>query len=164
MISRKQRKILFAVLSVAWMMVIFFYSARNGYDSASDSDPIGVMIGQKFIMGYDQMNEGLKFDVTMDILTVVRKTAHALEYAILALLLAGATCNEFSVKELKKAWLYAVLYAFTDEFHQLFVPDRAGLLSDVVIDASGAALSMVVLYRLIKWLKGRGIYSKIERI
>lgn len=32
-----------------------------------------------------------------------------------------------------------MLYACTDEYHQLFVPGRSGQLRDVMIDAVGAA-------------------------
>lgn len=35
--------------------------------------------------------------------------------------------------------MIAVLYACTDEYHQLFVPGRSGQLRDVMIDAVGAA-------------------------
>ncbi|UYJ41604.1 MAG: VanZ family protein [Lachnospiraceae bacterium] len=37
------------------------------------------------------------------------------------------------------SWMIAVLYACTDEYHQLFVPGRSGQLRDVMIDAVGAA-------------------------
>ena len=37
-------------------------------------------------------------------------------------------------------------YACTDEFHQLFVPGRAGRFTDVLIDSSGAlVLSLIVV-------------------
>ena len=47
------------------------------------------------------------------------------------------------------AWGAATLYAATDEFHQLFVPGRAGLPTDVLIDATGAALGLFVACSLM---------------
>ena len=41
------------------------------------------------------------------------------------------------------AWAHLSL---TDEFHQLFVPGRAGLFADVLIDTSGAAVAMLVVW------------------
>jgi len=38
------------------------------------------------------------------------------------------------------------LYACTDEFHQSFVPGRACLFRDVMIDTSGGAFAMIIKY------------------
>ena len=47
------------------------------------------------------------------------------------------------------AWGATTLYAATDEFHQLFVPGRAGLPTDVLIDATGAALGLLIACSLM---------------
>ena len=69
--------------------------------------------------------------------TVLRKTAHAGEYAILAGLLVRA------LGRAAPAFLLAVAYAVTDEIHQTFVPGRAGRPLDVAIDAAGALLGVL---------------------
>lgn len=51
------------------------------------------------------------------------------------------------------AWGCAALYAATDEFHQLFVPGRAGLFTDVLIDATGAAIGLLVAGSIIALAK-----------
>ncbi|MEO5346504.1 MAG: VanZ family protein [Magnetococcus sp. YQC-9] len=43
------------------------------------------------------------------------------------------------------AWLYCVGYGVTDEWHQLFVPGRYGDLVDLLADATGAALAVLML-------------------
>jgi len=58
----------------------------------------------------------------------------------------------FDFKKEKRwiAWLMAVLYAVTDEFHQSFVPGRHPAILDVIIfDNLGALLSLwlVDVYR-----------------
>ena len=85
----------------------------------------------------------------------VRKSAHASEYALLAMLCCGLFMIENKNKKSSKyfvfSWMIAVLYACTDEYHQLFVPGRSGLLRDVMIDAVGAAVGALfikfVIYR-----------------
>jgi VanZ family protein len=71
---------------------------------------------------------------------VVRKLAHAAEYAILGALLVRATGR------VRLAFVLAVVYAASDEFHQSFVEGRVAAVHDVAIDAAGAALG-ILLYR-----------------
>lgn len=84
---------------------------------------------------------------------LVKKSGHALGYAVLALLYWRA----FDFKKEKRwiAWLMAVLYAVTDEFHQSFVSGRHPAILDVIIfDNLGALLSLwlVDVYRKQKRL------------
>jgi VanZ family protein len=75
---------------------------------------------------------------TWDLL--LRKLAHATEYAILGALLLRA------VGRPSLAFALGVLYAISDELHQTLVPGRAGRPLDVAIDAAGVALG-VILWR-----------------
>jgi VanZ family protein len=68
---------------------------------------------------------------------VLRKLAHAAEYAVLAVLLLRA------LGSVAAAWLAAVAYAVTDEVHQRFVSGRVGAPRDVLIDAAGAAAGLL---------------------
>jgi hypothetical protein len=72
----------------------------------------------------------------------VKKFGHAAGYA----LLAGSFRWGFGRHDLKAialAWLLAVIYAASDELHQAFVPGRMPSLSDVGVDAAGAALGLL---------------------
>jgi VanZ family protein len=93
---------------------------------------------------------------------VVRKTAHFIEYGILALLLWRA--RRRSVESIEHPWRWSkagvalgatVLFAITDEWHQSFVPSREGSLRDVLIDSAGAAAALAGWWwlgrRLRKW-------------
>lgn len=73
----------------------------------------------------------------------LRKAAHLAEYAVLFALLRRALAAEgLSPRRAgAAAFLLAVLYAAGDEWHQSFVPGRAGAASDVLIDAAGALLA-----------------------
>jgi hypothetical protein len=74
---------------------------------------------------------------------VLRKLAHAGEYAILGALLARA---------LGRPWVAFALgaaYAVSDEIHQSFVPGRMGSPVDVAIDTAGVAAGVLVWRRII---------------
>jgi VanZ family protein len=72
---------------------------------------------------------------------VLRKIAHATEFAILAALLVRALRHT--------GWAVAigVAYAVSDEIHQSFVSGRQGALRDVGIDAVGVVVGAVLASR-----------------
>jgi VanZ family protein len=43
------------------------------------------------------------------------------------------------------AWSFVVFYAAIDEWHQSFQPGRVPLVSDVLIDALGAAFALLLV-------------------
>jgi len=82
-----------------------------------------------------------------------RKCAHLSEYAILALLLRRAIRQ--APKQSRRPWRWdeaglalaiVYLYAASDELHQVFVPNRCGQVSDVLVDCSGAVLGLGLLW------------------
>ena len=72
---------------------------------------------------------------------VLRKLAHAAEYAVLGALLARALASAST------AVVAGVLYAVTDELHQTLVPGRQGSVRDVVIDAAGVVAGVALARR-----------------
>jgi VanZ family protein len=71
---------------------------------------------------------------------VLRKLAHAAEFAVLGALLLRALREELP------ALAAGIAYAVTDELHQHFVPGRLGSPVDVLIDSAGVAIG-VALWR-----------------
>ena len=72
--------------------------------------------------------------------------SHVLEYAILAYLLARAMLwrEEFTRGQLITVFYLTMLYAFTDEFHQVFTPGRAFQVVDLLLDALGAVIGISI--------------------
>lgn len=70
---------------------------------------------------------------------IARKLAHMAEYGVLTALLFSALRihTRRNARALLIAATVAVLYAFSDEWHQTFVPGREGSLRDVAVDALG---------------------------
>ncbi len=109
------------MLAILWMALVFILS--------SSPDPPVPKLG----------------DPTLDFL--VRKLGHLTEYAIFAALLYRALRPRPSAFLL--AFLIAILYAASDEWHQSFVAAREGTIRDWVIDSLGSvvALSGIALKR-----------------
>jgi VanZ family protein len=87
--------------------------------------------------------------------------AHFVEYAILALALYWALSRTLPRLQWKylTAWLIAVLYAISDEWHQSFVPGRTPSVQDVLVDAAGAATALAILYL---WQRHRSPVSRAK--
>lgn len=87
---------------------------------------------------------------------VLRKVAHVFEYWVLTVLVARALSPHIRAPRRlgMVALLAAVGYAATDEWHQTFVPGRAGSPWDVAIDAVGAVSAVLALgsRRVSAWL------------
>ncbi len=141
----------FWVLLVSWAAVaacaavIFYLSGENASESSARSGGVLSMLLERF---------GLELSSHF-----IRKTAHALEYCGLALLLFNAYLQTFRAPQPLLAFLSAALYACTDEIHQYFIAGRACLLRDVGVDALGAAagvLCAAILFGLYRILKKRG--------
>jgi VanZ family protein len=75
---------------------------------------------------------------------VLRKLAHTAEYAVLGALLVRALGRP------APALALGVLYAVSDELHQHFVPGRRGAPFDVLIDAVGVTIGILVWRSLVQ--------------
>ena len=78
----------------------------------------------------------------------IKKTAHVIEYALLAALMLRGARGESPLRPAHWLWAAALtlLYALTDEYHQTFVAGREGHLVDVGIDAVGVTIGLTLRY------------------
>jgi VanZ family protein len=100
---------------------------------------------------------------TLDL--ILRKAAHATEYALLTLLWAWAL-RPATRWNVVAAAVLSVLYAASDEYHQTFVEGRTGALGDVLIDSAGVVIALALLryHRALRTTAGsRGAGSGIGR-
>ena len=82
---------------------------------------------------------------------IIKKTAHVIEYGILASLLYRAL-KESGVGKYNAgliAILIALIYGATDELHQSFTPGREPRVRDVFFDTIGAILSVYSIWNLL---------------
>jgi VanZ like protein len=80
---------------------------------------------------------------------VLRKIAHACEFAVLGALLLRTLRDE------RAALAAGIAYAITDEVHQLFVPGRVGAPLDVAIDSVGVAAGVLLWRRYAQARRAR---------
>jgi VanZ family protein len=93
----------------------------------------------------------------------VRKLAHFVEYALLALLAARAFIGS-SKLFLSRRWFVVALalvvaVALLDEYNQSFNPARTGTIKDSLLDSVGGLTALVVLALLRARRRRRDLYS-----
>ena len=77
---------------------------------------------------------------------IIRKLAHFIEYFILGILLINFITRYD--KKIIIAILLCIIYATSDEIHQIFVPGRSCQIIDIMIDSLGSIMG-IYLYKLI---------------
>ena len=120
-----------------WMFLIFLMSSFDATESANQSNFIVNIITNIFKI---ENIEVLSF--------IIRKLAHFTEYLILGFL----TINMLNKNDISKKYLISILicliYATSDEIHQIFAPGRACQIKDILIDSIGS-ITGIYLYKLI---------------
>lgn len=91
----------------------------------------------------------------------IKKSAHVLEYALLAVLMLRGAAGETPLRLSHYVWAFAltVLYGVSDEIHQAFVPGRESRALDVLIDSFGATISLILTHL---WFRLRPSRHKSE--
>ena len=81
---------------------------------------------------------------------VIKKMGHAIGYGLLAL--SYFHFLKYDQKKYWLAWLLALAFSATDEFHQSFVPGRhASLVDTFIFDNLGAAFALLMYF--VHWRK-----------
>lgn len=87
----------------------------------------------------------------------IRKAAHFFAYFLLGVFVIYAVRR--SVKQLLRSTyitlIICILYAISDEVHQLFIPGRSGEIRDVMIDSLGAICGLFTFILIHKLTKTR---------
>ncbi len=154
---RNVKKVLFrtaaSVLLAGWMTVIFLFSAQP----ASESAEVSVGVAYRLLCKADEffqmeLMEDELLSCTQKLDYPIRKLAHMSEYGILALFsfLFFAAFGVAGRRRYLSALALTAAYAATDEFHQLFVPGRAGRPGDVVLDTVGAVVCLLLVRAAVK--------------
>lgn len=142
-------KLLFWLPAACIAAAIFWFSAQPAAESTEMSDTVShliLLLGTK--LGFFHGNPAQYADLIELMSFPVRKTAHMTEYLVFYCTVRFGlhfTYQPLNVKHrLLTALAIVFLYACTDEFHQLFVPGRAGRFTDVLIDCFGCAVVTLI--------------------
>ena len=135
---------LYGGLTLAVMGLIFYMSAKDATESGGMSKwLVETAFGRTLIRLLPRItDQGPEIDL--------RKYAHMTEYTMLAvpsalffreLLLQ----RRVPLRALGCSLVFCFLYACSDEYHQTFVPGRAGAMVDVAVDMAGAAFGLILV-------------------
>ena len=131
-------------LLIALMTGIFIFSHMPGEESSKQS---GLIVFLLEYMGLSVTKENLH-----RITFIVRKGAHMSEYFILTIVCIRYYRSICAEKITFLAFITSFLYACSDEFHQTFIPGRAGQFTDVLVDSGGIVIALIC-YIIWKKLK-----------
>jgi len=155
--NRKRTIILLSWIAVLlWMLFIFNLSSQT----ADQSDQLSKGIVAVIVEMIEKVAHGFDLD-TSGFNHFMRKFAHFFAYLVLGVLVMNAL-SQSGVRGLRACTFaigICVLYAVSDEVHQLFVPGRGGQAVDVLLDSVGASVG-IGWQRLFR-LKEYSIWSKL---
>jgi VanZ family protein len=155
----------FTIAAVLWMAFIFFKSGETYQQQTlrpllesklSGSNPLNRIPHMAFT--YD--GQILSWQDPIGVIEFfIRKAGHVSEFAVLTLLWILALLSKpVQINmALLTSFMISVLYAVTDEWHQTFVDGRTGHAIDVVVDAFGALLAVLLVLAVL------GIRAAIRR-
>lgn len=147
------------ILAIIWMGVIFMFSAQVSDESKSSSNKVtSAVVNTVISIKKENISEEKRQKIIEDKTFIVRKTAHFTEYFILGLILILylQTKEKLTTKYIILAIIFCVLYATSDEIHQLFVDGRSCKIIDILIDTCGSSLAILgftSIYKLTTNLK-----------
>lgn len=156
-IQKRIQKIVPWVLVLLWMVLIFLFSHQPATESAQLSSGITEKI-------LNIINKVLpKISINQESFNhFIRKAAHFGVYFVLgflvinALVISNRPRNTWSKLDIFLiGMLISVLYAISDEVHQLFIPGRSGELRDVLLDSLGSLTGIVCMF-ILRWDRGPG--------
>lgn len=126
-------------LVILWMALIFYLS----HQPATESNELSTGITEIIITTVENLIPNAEFDIS-GLHHIVRKNAHFIAYFILGILVINAlrVSGVRGYRSMVLALGICVLYAISDEVHQLFIPGRSGEVSDVLIDSAGASVGI----------------------
>lgn len=140
------KKVCSILLVIVWMLLIFVNSHDNGMESTNKSSTFitnVVSIFTKIPKDSEKMN-----DIVNKASFPIRKMAHFAEYFILAILVIYA----LTVWQVKNRFIICVsiciLYASSDEIHQLFIPSRSGEIADILFDSFASIIGSFIFVNL----------------
>lgn len=147
------RVILLILLGITFY-IIFGFSNQDGEESSSISRKV-----TEYIVSLlpNIQNETDRTFLIENGEIIVRKLAHFSIYTIVGILMMSFM-NTFRLETYKKIWtslLVGVIYAISDECHQIFIPGRGPAVTDVLIDTFGVLFGIIIVIVVIS------IYAKV---
>ena len=135
------------VLIVFNMALIFHFSAQTMSESIQTSNNVASSVAGAVDKNLVDKIEENKYTFDTKIMPFIRKSAHMLEFGSLGALIYCflLTWRGGTYVKYLSAIAATLLYAATDEIHQIFVAGRHGAFKDVLIDTLGALIACTLI-------------------
>ena len=141
---------------VCWMLLIFLLSSQGPVATGE----LSMSVTEKVVDRVAIAQPDLTFWNFM-----ARQVAHVFLYLVLGILLCIAF--SFTVEKRRRVcfWAFGVglLYAISDEFHQMFVPGRDADLADIFFDGMGLLLGLFI-YRVFAFIRSRYYVNHLHHL
>ncbi|ABR46681.1 VanZ family protein [Alkaliphilus metalliredigens QYMF] len=159
MFKNKKIIVISWIAVLLWMGLIFYLSAQP----ATQSREVSEGVTEIFMQTVERVAPDVAAELDIRMLNyLIRKNAHFFAYLTLGVLvLNGMRRSGVSgIRGIVIAFFICVLYAISDEVHQLYVPGRSGELRDVLIDSAGAMVG-IGLYLGLGKIKKKVMISRV---
>lgn len=129
------------------MALIFFLS----HQPASESNNLSQGISERMAETIERVLPNKNIDIR-SFNHLIRKAAHFFAYLLLGVLVTNALDKTriISHKSLIWALIICIIYAASDEIHQIFIPGRAGQIKDVALDSAGSMVGIFGYFAIKK--------------
>lgn len=152
------------VLLLCTFYIIFGFSSQDGEESGGISKRITDFILEKSSK-YNSLEQTKKEEVSKRTERIIRKIAHFSIYTLVGFLLMALFSTYENIKRKYQMYISAIigiLYAFSDEIHQSFIPGRGPKVTDVFIDSLGVFFGISVILLIIESINMR--YKKCHKM
>ena len=123
------KKFILISMVLLCLILIFYFSSENNYESMDTTIKVSRVI-----------------NVEGGNLSILRKYGHFIEFFVLEILLLSMfSCfRRIDFKIYIISIIFCLLYAFSDEIHQLYVIGRSAQVMDVCIDFCGSIIGSIL--------------------
>jgi len=144
------------ILLILHCGLIFFLAAQDGESSTAISHGVVGTVAEATQNNTEDMTVRQMNRADF----IVRKAAHFVLFMVLGVY-ACLSADVVNIKRKKLiALLFCIVYAMSDELHQLFSDGRSGQVTDVIIDFCGSFLGVMLTAFVTKLIKDRTNYEK----
>lgn len=156
-------RIIFLALTLLTCITIFIFSNQNGEESGETSRGFTKKIIDICPITKN-LNEKIKEELTEKTQKIIRKLAHFSIYTILGINLMGLLNTYDGLENKTKAktsLIIGVIYAISDEIHQMFSGGRTPAILDVCIDGTGILFGIIIVFGIVKIINNNDKRPKI---
>lgn len=152
----KIKKFINIILLIIWMIIIFMFSNQNAKTSQATSDKVAsdIVNTVEIVTGKDISTNDKKTFID-DTRFIIRKMAHFTLYLILGALAYLVFSNYNISKPIIYSVIFCLLYACSDEIHQMFLDGRTAKIMDVFIDTCGSIIGNTICLMIKRFINSR---------